>query len=50
MAKNIIKLISSISEIIESDPEVRKYIKVVFLEDYMVLLAEKIIPKADISE
>lgn len=50
MAKNIIKLICSISEIIEMDPEVRKYIKVVFLEDYRVSLAEKIIPAADVSE
>lgn len=50
MAKNIIKLICSISEIIEADPIVREYIKVVFLEDYRVSLAEKIIPAANVSE
>lgn len=50
MAKNIIKLICSLSDIIEADPLVRNYIKVVFIEDYRVTLAEIIIPAANISE
>lgn len=50
MAKNIIKLICSLSDMIEADPLVRNYIKVVFLEDYRVTLAEIIIPAANISE
>lgn len=50
MAKNIIKFICTISEVIEADPQVREYIKVVFLEDYNVTLAQRIIPAADISE
>ena len=44
MAKNIIKFIHSISQMIECDELVREYIKVVFLPDYKVTLAEKIIP------
>ncbi|WP_022818976.1 glycogen/starch/alpha-glucan phosphorylase [Fusobacterium russii] len=50
MAKNIIKLICSLSDMIEADPLVRNYIKVIFIEDYRVTLAEIIIPAANISE
>lgn len=50
MAKNIIKFICTLSEMIEADPLVRDYIKVVFLEDYRVTLAEIIIPGANVSE
>lgn len=50
MAKEIIRLICAVSEMIERDPDVRDLIKVVFVADYKVSLAEIIIPAADISE
>lgn len=50
MAKQVIRLISCISNIINSDPQVRDKIRVVFIADYKVSLAEIIIPAAEISE
>ena len=50
MAKNIIKLICYISEDIEKDPKIREKLRVVFMEDYNVSLAEILIPAANISE
>ena len=51
-AKLIIKLITSVSEFIEndSDPYVREMLKVVFIENYGVSIAEITIPAADVSE
>ena len=50
MAKKIIKLICMIAKDIEANPVIREKLRVVFLEDYNVSLAERLIPSAEISE
>jgi starch phosphorylase len=49
-AKQIIRLINDMGTVINRDPRAREYLRVVFVPDYRVSLAEVIIPAADLSE
>jgi starch phosphorylase len=49
-AKLIIKLINSVAEAIDNDPDVRDRLKVVFLSNFSVSLGERVYPAADLSE
>ncbi len=50
MAKLVIKFINSIADVVNNDKSINDKIKVVFLENYRVSLAEKIFPASDLSE
>jgi starch phosphorylase len=50
MAKAIVKLINNVARTIDSDPSVRDKLRVAFLPDYDVTLAQKIMPAADLSQ
>lgn len=50
MAKKIIELIDALAKVVNNDPAINGKIKIVFMEDYSVSLAEALMPAADISE
>ena len=49
-AKKVIKLINSVADVVNNDSETNEFLKVVFIENYGVTIAEKIMPAADVSE
>lgn len=49
-AKKVIKLINSVAQKVNNDPQTRDMLKVVFIENYRVSVAEKLFPSADVSE
>ena len=50
MAKLVIRLINGVAEVVNSDPDVAGRLRIAFVPDYRVTLAETIIPAADLSE
>jgi glycogen phosphorylase len=50
IAKLIIKLINNVAEVIDNDPVTRGRLKVLFLDEYNVTLAQRLIPASDVSE
>ena len=50
MAKKIIEFICALSKLIDNDPDVKDLMKVVYMEDYNVTMAEALMPAADINE
>ena len=49
-AKKVIKLLNTIADKVNNDPDTKDYLKVVFVENYNVTYAEQIIPATDVSE
>jgi starch phosphorylase len=49
-AKQVIRLINDVAQVVNRDPRANPYLKVAFVPDYRVTLAEAIIPAADLSE
>ena len=49
-AKKIIELILAVAKVINNDPQISKFMKVLFVENYSVSLAQRIIPASEISE
>jgi starch phosphorylase len=50
VAKQIIRLINDVARTINADPATRELLRIVFIENYNVSLAEMVIPAADLSE
>ncbi|MEW5784709.1 MAG: glycogen/starch/alpha-glucan phosphorylase [Bacillota bacterium] len=50
LAKNTVKLINTVAALVNSDKQIQGKLKIAFLENYRVSLAERIIPAADLSE
>ena len=50
MAKQMIRMICKLGQLIDSDPAVREKLRVVYLEDYCVTLSERLMPASEVSE